>query len=126
MKSPNNKGFTLIELIMVMVILGILAAVATPKFFDFTGTAHEKNKDAIIGRVRAGLNNFAADKLVEVGTRSFPTAGTLTFVKIFHETPINWTIVNGASADTLVYAGDNSKFEYSTLADSSNYTITAL
>jgi prepilin-type N-terminal cleavage/methylation domain-containing protein len=41
MKLTNQKGFTLIELIMVIVILGILAAVVVPKFFDFTGKAHE-------------------------------------------------------------------------------------
>lgn len=37
----NNKGFTLIELIVVIVILGILAAVALPRFMNVTKDAHE-------------------------------------------------------------------------------------
>lgn len=37
----NNKGFTLIELIVVIVILGILAAVALPRFINATKDAHQ-------------------------------------------------------------------------------------
>ncbi|WP_272878760.1 type II secretion system protein [Aquipseudomonas alcaligenes] len=37
----NSKGFTLIELVVVIVILGILAAVALPRFMNATKDAHE-------------------------------------------------------------------------------------
>jgi MSHA pilin protein MshA len=37
--ARNSKGFTIIELVVVIVILGILAAVAFPKFQDLSGSA---------------------------------------------------------------------------------------
>jgi prepilin-type N-terminal cleavage/methylation domain-containing protein len=39
--NKNQKGFTLIELVIIIVILGILAAVAIPKYQDITSEARE-------------------------------------------------------------------------------------
>ena len=47
----NQKGFTLVEVIAVLVILGILAAVAIPKFFDMQETARIKAIEAAIGEL---------------------------------------------------------------------------
>ena len=51
----NNKGFTLIELVIVIVILGILAATAAPKFIDLTGDARE----SVIKGVEGAVNSAA-------------------------------------------------------------------
>lgn len=50
LKKRNQKGFTLIEIIAVLVILGILAAVAIPKYLDMQSDAKEK---AVAGAVAA-------------------------------------------------------------------------
>lgn len=50
MKTMNiQKGFTMIELVMVIVILGILAAVAVPKFVDLSGKASQAAVDGMAG-----------------------------------------------------------------------------
>jgi|TARA_B110000116_G_scaffold246560_1_gene238391 type IV pilus assembly protein PilA len=69
----TNKGFTLIELIMVTIILGILAAVAIPRYMTSVSAAEEAAEDAVISSVRAGLENYATEQLMANGRRSFPT-----------------------------------------------------
>ena len=72
MKKKFNKGFTLIELIIVMVILGIMAAVAVPRYLDSISNAEESAENAVINSIRAGLKQYANNKLYSEGRAIWP------------------------------------------------------
>ena len=69
----NQKGFTLIELIMVTIILGILAAVAIPRYASTVDRAEAAAEDAVISSIEAGLETYAIEQLMDNGRRSRPT-----------------------------------------------------
>jgi prepilin-type N-terminal cleavage/methylation domain-containing protein len=56
----SRKGFTLIELVMVIVIIGILSAVAIPKFISLKTEADRAVCQSNVGAVRTAISNFYA------------------------------------------------------------------
>ncbi len=72
MKLRASRGFTLIELVMVIVILGILSAIAIPKFVDLTGEAKVGAAKSGLGAVRSVIAIEYA-KTATSGTASFPS-----------------------------------------------------
>jgi MSHA pilin protein MshA len=56
----QEKGFTLIELVIVIVVLGILAAVAVPRYLDLTGEARVATTNAAVSSTNSAIAIAAA------------------------------------------------------------------
>ena len=63
-RKKNEGGLTLIELIMVIVILGIMSAVAIPRFLNLAGSARLSSARGVASAVNASIQSEHADLLI--------------------------------------------------------------
>ncbi len=71
-QNTNRRGFTLIELVVVVLILGIIAAVAAPKMFDTAGDARTNSTRQSLVVIRDSIELYRAQN------GSYPPAATVT------------------------------------------------
>jgi prepilin-type N-terminal cleavage/methylation domain-containing protein len=75
----NKKGFTLIELVIVIVILGIIAAIAVPTYVNLKTQAELNGMKASLGSIRSAVSLQHSNNLINSGTDAYPSniSGTL-------------------------------------------------
>ena len=107
----DQRGFTLIEIIMVIVLLGIIAAIAIPQYIDMKDKAKDATADGIVGSIVASAAIGYADKAVNTATATYPTSTEVdtTYLKkgatdlTFDGANHLWTATIGAQMFTFTY-----------------------
>lgn len=88
-KLFGRKGFTLIEIVIVIVLLAMLAAVAYPKYIDLRDDAHKSTDQAVIGSWRAGVHIYFARY------KKFPDTQADLVGCLDGGLPTGWTVTTG-------------------------------
>lgn len=121
----KTKGFTLVELVLVIAILGILAVAALPQFINVSTQARQASRDGVTGAVRSGIMLSRANDLVVNGApgnwpatldaaaaNSTAGAGNLFFGTVLTSGigDGNWS--KGADVSTYIYDDGTTTYTY--------------
>ncbi len=103
----NEKGFTLIEIVMVIVLLGILAAVAIPRYIDLQNDARDAALRGVVGSMSGAMSVNYAARSINVLNGSAVTNCTDINTILMGGTPTGYivtpaAIAAGATANCVV------------------------
>ncbi len=95
----GQKGFTLIEMVIVIVVMGVLAAVAVPKFVSFSTDARVATMESLEGVVKTSANLVFAKSAVEghedEASSAVEVAGNMV------QTTFGFPVINAKGVDEL-------------------------
>jgi prepilin-type N-terminal cleavage/methylation domain-containing protein len=112
----NQKGFTLIEIIAVLVILGILAAVAVPKFIDMQEKAREFAVSGAVAALQSTVTmEYAKALLTTPSTTTYAPASSSVVVgdftgSITGTSTVTVTVTSGPDWWTSSITGNSKSF----------------
>jgi prepilin-type N-terminal cleavage/methylation domain-containing protein len=110
-RLSRRKGFTLIELVIIIVVLGIIAAIAVPRYLDISAEAKESSCKASLGAFRSAISIWYAREAARGNTPTYPPLDSLRTINVVMDRTIPGnpyqlnapdSIVTGASKGTTV------------------------
>lgn len=114
LRAQKQAGFTLIELIIVIVIIGILAAVAIPKFQDLTTKAQENATKAIAAELASAAAIAYAKNKID-GTTYTATCSDAVLAAYLSNgaVPTGYVVGGTAPSCTLKFGAAGTEFPFS-------------
>lgn len=106
MKPKRQKGFTLTELILIIVLLGILGVIAVPKYYDYKTKSNIAAVKGILGDMRTALILHQASLATIYDTASYPTLAELQAGGLFTDGKVPADPVRKVTLISAAYAGD--------------------
>jgi prepilin-type N-terminal cleavage/methylation domain-containing protein len=119
--SKTRKAFTLVELVMVIVIIGLLAAVVVPKFGDLKDEAQTAAEQGTVAGVRTGIKLVHMTNLAQ-GSDTYPATLDSAAVGAGSETnPLFTNVIDGGISDGNWEKNDADTYEYTPTGNTYDY-----
>ena len=108
----NKNGFTIIELIMVMIIIGVLAAVAIPRFQDIVVESEVAVEQRILNTIYDGLETYAREMYISNGVRSWPDNPFVSLSKLPPDYDADLFVLSQMKDRDWIFTGDGKNNGY--------------
>jgi prepilin-type N-terminal cleavage/methylation domain-containing protein len=97
-RNLNRKGFTMIELMVVVVVIGILASIAVPMYGKYVRNARLTEASGRVGEIITAAKAYAQENQDASGDPTWPS-GAVGIVDLSNSESFSYAITAGAGAD---------------------------